>query len=88
MKAIAGCTKRIIDPDSFPGLSGTLTFGPDVFTKLVSMSDLDIIMGSNVGYQFKMVRRGDPEIVLPSTDVTLVEAEEYANGAALKQAYW
>lgn len=84
-KVLKGYTKRIVDPDYFPGLSGQIVFGPDVFVKLISYSDADILLGSSSCHEFRLAGNDALRMELPANDIALVGEMEF-NATELRQA--
>ena len=85
LKAIPGYSKRVLDPEYFTGLSRKIEFGPDVFTRLVSYRDADIILGSASAHQFRLAGKDALHVELPVNDIALV-GEDDLNAAQLRQA--
>ena len=75
VQAVKGVTKRIVDPEYF-GTSRQYVFGPSVFIVAVEARDVDKIMGSSSGHQFRIV--GDPgnDVIRPAPNVMLVSTLE------------
>jgi hypothetical protein len=76
VQRVQGITKRVVDPDGFPGCKGAYVFGPSVFVVAVDRRDVDVILGSGSGHQFQIV--GDPanDIVRPAHQVHIIEEVE------------
>jgi hypothetical protein len=66
-----GITKRVVEPEWF-GTSQEYIFGPFTFVVAVLAEDVDKILGSSSGYQFRRV--GDPanEILRPAPNMLAV----------------
>jgi len=75
---------RVIDPEYF-GTSRQYTFGPHTFVTAVERQDVDKILGSSSGHQFRIV--GDPmnDVVLPRQPFRFVNDLE-VNPAQLRAA--
>jgi hypothetical protein len=78
---VKGITKRVVDPDYFPGLSRAYTWGPDTFVTPVDDEDVDIILGDpGSGHQFRRWWPGieDEGIIRP--DPRILEVGEPIEG--------
>jgi hypothetical protein len=72
-KAVHYVTKRVVDPEWF-GTSRQYVFGPKNFVVAVEREDVDKIMGSDSGHQFRIVGQNDEfQIVKPNTGLVLVK---------------
>jgi hypothetical protein len=82
-RPVQGITKRYVDVDSFQ-TSRNYTFGPDVFVTAVDKRDVDKILGSASGHQFRI--KGEPgiEVIRPAYDIALVSEYE---GVSLNDVY-
>jgi hypothetical protein len=77
-KAVDFVTKRVIDPEWF-GTSRRYVFGPKpgTFVQSVEDEDVDKILGSDSGHQFRtLTDTGEPTVVLPNTGIVLVDEKE------------
>ena len=81
--AIEGVGIRVVDPDTF-GVSKVYQFGPHDFVVAVDKQDVDKILGSDSGYQFR--RTDDPlrEMTVPVTGIRVVSEVE---GVSLSDVY-
>ena len=76
VKAVKHVTKRVVDPEYFQ-TSRQYVFGPLDFVVAVEKEDVDKILGSESGHQFRLVG-AEPEfqIVKPNTGLVLVDERE------------
>jgi hypothetical protein len=70
-----GVTVRRVDVDSFH-TSRDYTFGPYVFVTAVDAKDVDKILGSPSGHQFRIVGEPGIEIIRPPIDLAFVNEVE------------
>ena len=78
-----GITKRVVDPEYF-GTSRQYVFGPYAFVVAVDKDDVDKILGSSAGYQFRRV--GDPAAQIIRPAANFVEVSE-VEGVSLHDIY-
>lgn len=83
--AVKGIDRRVVDPEWF-GTSQKYVFGPDDYIVGVEPEDVDKILGSASGHQFRRV--GDPlnEIYLPRQPFRFVDGVDIggSDGAKMK----
>lgn len=73
--AIRGIDRRLVEPEYF-GTSKKYVFGPDVFVVGVDATDVDKILGSAAGHQFRRVGAPENEIIRPAANFVIVSEDE------------
>lgn len=74
-KAVRRVTKRVVDPEWFQ-TSQQYVFGPDNFVVEVEQDDVDKIMGSESGHQFRIVGEPTVQVIQPPSGIVLVDEKE------------
>jgi len=72
---IQGVTKRLVDVESFQ-TSRNYLWGPDEFVVAVDKKDVDKILGSTSGHQFRIVGEPGTDLIRPPMDIAFVSEVE------------
>jgi hypothetical protein len=74
-QVIEGITRRDVDPEWF-GTSRKYVFGPRIFVVAVEEEDVDKILGSASGHQFRLVGHPGNAIIRPPGNFVMVSEVE------------